>query len=409
LAVLIVAYKAAEKLDGCLRALEAHLPGHAIYIWDNSGPHANEMRELARRHPHTHWHFSNTNVGFATAVNRLADAVPDHDLLLVNPDAEITSAISGTRAAVQSDCVAAAAPLAWLPDTTETAPPLFARRSMSWDVGHRKLTLVRALVIATGLGDRLRGTWFSHLYRRQPREVDGFLTGACLAINRQAWDSIGPFDEEFFLYGEEVEWQRRAVASGWRLQLAGETGVRHLAMGTVLDQPDSLSRSRDLYRAGTALLVERCFGIISAELFMAISAASDWLRLSLRRTSRAAIAQPDIVVTVAGPDHVVNQRTSLARALSAAGLSVAVISLQPLGVLPRDLPASIRLVRCAWWSPALVPQRIPKTLVVGSSREERRFRRLLRLRSKRTFISPSDARTKYSVVEDGPNSSERIH
>ena len=83
---------------------------------------------------------------------------------------------------------------------------------------------------AAGYSDKLRGTRISHLYRQQPAEsqsIDGYMAGICLAINRAAWNEIGGFDEEFFLYGEETDWQERATAAGWRILLADELDAEH--------------------------------------------------------------------------------------------------------------------------------------------------------------------------------------
>ena len=38
--------------------------------------------------------------------------------------------------------------------------------------------------------------------------------GACMLIPRAAWDAVGPLDEGYFMYLEEVDWCRRARASG---------------------------------------------------------------------------------------------------------------------------------------------------------------------------------------------------
>ena len=55
------------------------------------------------------------------------------------------------------------------------------------------------------------------LVRGFGRHVDGardYLSGACLCISRGAWEVVGPFNEELFLYYEDVEWCLRARALG---------------------------------------------------------------------------------------------------------------------------------------------------------------------------------------------------
>ncbi|MEM4724027.1 MAG: glycosyltransferase family 2 protein, partial [Candidatus Hadarchaeum sp.] len=47
-------------------------------------------------------------------------------------------------------------------------------------------------------------------------DVD-WVTGACLLIRRQAWEQVGPLDEGFFMYSEELDWCRRLKKAGWRV------------------------------------------------------------------------------------------------------------------------------------------------------------------------------------------------
>ncbi len=44
-----------------------------------------------------------------------------------------------------------------------------------------------------------------------------WLLGACLMVRRSALDQVGPMDERFFLYFEDVDWCRRFWAAGWKV------------------------------------------------------------------------------------------------------------------------------------------------------------------------------------------------
>jgi N-acetylglucosaminyl-diphospho-decaprenol L-rhamnosyltransferase len=55
------------------------------------------------------------------------------------------------------------------------------------------------------------------------RHVDGatdYLSGACLCISRAAWERVGPFNQELFLYYEDVDWCLRARALAVPLTVA---------------------------------------------------------------------------------------------------------------------------------------------------------------------------------------------
>jgi GT2 family glycosyltransferase len=62
-----------------------------------------------------------------------------------------------------------------------------------------------------------------------------FVIGAVLLIRWEALQDIGLFDEQFFLYSEEADWERRAVERGWRCVVCPDAVARHVGSGTSAD------------------------------------------------------------------------------------------------------------------------------------------------------------------------------
>jgi N-acetylglucosaminyl-diphospho-decaprenol L-rhamnosyltransferase len=60
----------------------------------------------------------------------------------------------------------------------------------------------------------------------QPHPVD-WVMGAALVLRREALDEVGLFDEEFFLYSEEVDLQFRLREAGWEVHYFPEATVVH--------------------------------------------------------------------------------------------------------------------------------------------------------------------------------------
>ena len=65
--------------------------------------------------------------------------------------------------------------------------------------------------------DRLMDTRLNgRIHATRPTPIDHPL-GACMLIRRAAWDDVGPLDEGYFMYMEEVDWCRRARGRGWQV------------------------------------------------------------------------------------------------------------------------------------------------------------------------------------------------
>jgi N-acetylglucosaminyl-diphospho-decaprenol L-rhamnosyltransferase len=67
----------------------------------------------------------------------------------------------------------------------------------------------------------------------RPREVET-LVGACMALRREAVDSAGPLDEDFFFYFEETEWCIRLRRRGWQVLYDPRVRITHLKGASTL-------------------------------------------------------------------------------------------------------------------------------------------------------------------------------
>ncbi|SDI99860.1 Glycosyltransferase involved in cell wall bisynthesis [Frankineae bacterium MT45] len=346
--VVIVSYRRADLLRQCLIGVREHLPDHPVIVWDNRSEASDEIARLAGEFSEVQWHFSPQNLGFAAAVNAAA-RLCEGDLLLLNPDAELLTSLPLLHRAAARSGVAAVAPLV-AAEAAGDSP----RGRTGFDVAHRRSGLIRAIVAHAGYAERLRTTPFSDLYPEPPSGVTGYLTGACLLITRDAWSQIGPFDEEFFLYGEEADWQRRAVAAGWRLELVAETGIRHRGHGTVADDNDAARRSRDLLTSNIALQFEKSGRGRRGQAYLVTAGLLErWQRSKREPAAVKAPATPDVLITTntLGFGGAERQRVLLANELAARGHRVTLLCLQRLGPLAREVAPAVRLIRRPWWAP----------------------------------------------------------
>lgn len=77
------------------------------------------------------------------------------------------------------------------------------------------------------LDSRWNGRYSRQLYETgQPFAVD-FVLGAALMVRREAIETIGLLDEGYFMYCEEMDWQRRLQAAGWPLACVPAAVITH--------------------------------------------------------------------------------------------------------------------------------------------------------------------------------------
>ena len=72
---------------------------------------------------------------------------------------------------------------------------------------------LRKLAPRTRALNAFYGARFAH---DEVREAE-FLMGACLLVRRQAADTVGLFDEDFFMFSEETDWLYRFRQAGWKV------------------------------------------------------------------------------------------------------------------------------------------------------------------------------------------------
>ncbi len=215
--VVIVSYNTRALLDGCLRSVQAST-GATVETWvvDNASPDGS-ADHVAAAFPDVRLIRSGANRGFAAANNMAIAAAGGRYLLLLNPDT-----------VVRPDTVAGLVEfLDGHPAIGITGPRVLNVDGTTQSCGYRYPTLAGEIA-ASRDGRRAAGG-----RRAEPaedvdtsREVD-WIDGCCLMIRRSVIDRIGPLDEQFFLYAEELDWCRTAAAAGVRIATCPAAEMTH--------------------------------------------------------------------------------------------------------------------------------------------------------------------------------------
>lgn len=219
-AVVAVTRNTREQVRALLDGL-ADDPEHVlreIVIVDNDS--SDGTAELVATHPLRPRYIRNTpGRGFAAAVNQGAAATSAPAIAILPAATRLTAGAARRLedALLSADDVAGVGPLVRNPDGSVQRHGLFAPRPLT------------ALVVLLGLGGlapfRTEAERYYGPHRPGPAIAVDNLSGACLLARRSAWEQVGPFDERFFLYAEDVDWSLRARRAGWRLLFVPDVAV----------------------------------------------------------------------------------------------------------------------------------------------------------------------------------------
>jgi GT2 family glycosyltransferase len=264
LSVVVVAYNSGAVLPAALAALRDQLDaGDELIVVDNASTDDTlaVVREAA---PAATVVRNERNAGFAAAANAGARASAGELLVFLNPDA---TPAPGFARAIRAPLEDGRGWAAWMGLVTSD--------------GGRRVNTNGGVVHFTGIA------WAGEAGAAAPGTLDGpreaaFLSGACLAVPRVAWERVGGFAERFFMYHEDVDLSLRLRLAG------GRVGVEPAA---VVDHDYEFSKGpakwRLLERNRWATLV-RCYprpllvavapALVATEVaLLAVAAVGGWL------------------------------------------------------------------------------------------------------------------------------------
>lgn len=80
-----------------------------------------------------------------------------------------------------------------------------------------------------------------------PRDVD-WISGCLWIVRREALEQVGLFDEDFFFYGDDVDWCKRSREAGWTVCYVSSAEIVHKG-GAASSAKDPVKFYRQLFKA----------------------------------------------------------------------------------------------------------------------------------------------------------------
>ncbi|MEX2421131.1 MAG: glycosyltransferase family 2 protein [Actinomycetota bacterium] len=244
LAVVVVNHNAGGYLSRCLATVLANT-GDAeveVVVVDNasSDGSASAAREVFGQVQVIE---TGTNRGFAAGVNVGIGATTAPFVFVLNPDAEIWEGTLERFVKLARERPRAGA-----------IGPMIRNTDGSIYPSGRRVPSVGVAVGHALLGSFWHDNPFSRRYRSAgwdrstEREVD-WISGSAFLVRREALDEVGPLDERFFLYAEEVDLFKRLREAGWQVLFTPELEVVHEGgVSTGRSRRMHLIHSRSVYR-----------------------------------------------------------------------------------------------------------------------------------------------------------------
>jgi len=259
-------YNSADGLSQCLQAIRPEVQsGFAqMLVVDNASPDAS-AEIAAREIPEGEIISSPINRGFAGGCNLAWPYVQAPYWLLLNPDVIVPQ--GGLRTLV-----------AWMnqhPEIGVASPELVDSQGKPQYAARRFPSLSRALMVLLRL----------HLLLPRPRRADFFLgsdwngsdhlnvdwvPGAAMIIRREAAEAVGLLSDQFFMYGEDMQWCWRMRNAGWRIGLCGQVQFSHQDGGSALRTWKEVERTQRILR-GTYAVCQEIHGTLYTKLLMLVN------------------------------------------------------------------------------------------------------------------------------------------
>lgn len=250
LGVVTVTYSPGEHLRALVDSLPGATPDGTVLVMADNGsvdgsPEAEAERATAEGRDDVIFLPTGGNIGYGAAANRgiaelarmrAAGRIRGDHVLLVNPDVIFApgSIAELLDCARRNPRAGAVGPLIREADGS-AYPSARAVPDLVGGIGHALLA------------DVWPGNPFSRRYRHDSdmsRERDaGWLSGSCLLLRWDAFDSVGGFDSRYFMYMEDVDLGDRLGRAGWRNIFTPAAEIRHAQGHSASSHPEITVRA----------------------------------------------------------------------------------------------------------------------------------------------------------------------
>ncbi len=253
--VIIVSFNVRGFLENLILSLSRALEGidSEIIVVDNSSD--DDTVEFIRKNAHTVKLIENSvNVGFGKANNQGVKASSGKYLLLINPDAIVEENTIKEMLSFSEQHPEAGASSCKVLNGDGTLQKTCRRGFPTPWVAFTKISGLSALFPRTRMFGRYNLTY---LNPEEEHEVDA-IGGSFMFIPRSVFDEVGGFDEDYFMYGEDIDLCYKIKRAGYKVFYTPRTTAIHFKGEST--RRSNMNHTYEFYRA-MSVFVEKRYGV----------------------------------------------------------------------------------------------------------------------------------------------------
>ena len=203
LSIVIVSYNVCSYLEQCLQSVQTALEGidGEVFVVDNHSDD-DSVEVVRNRYPWVRLITNRENQGFARANNIAISLSEAEYVLLLNPDT-VTEPDTLRKVLLFMDEHPKAGGAGVMMHQEDGTKAPESRRALP--------TPWVACLKMLGFTKRY---YMSHLSWDKPARIE-VISGAFCLLRRKALDEVGLLDEDFFMYGEDIDLSYRLLKGGW--------------------------------------------------------------------------------------------------------------------------------------------------------------------------------------------------
>lgn len=266
LSIVLVCWNNKDYLEPCLQSLysaEVNYSFDTVVVDNGSTDGSKEM--LRKQFPEIKIIQNDHNVGLARACNQGIEATRGSFILLLNNDTLVNGPSLESMIAFME----------MTPDAGAVGGKLL-NLDGSFQGGYANFTsLMEEFLVTSRIGERLWEGYPTHFGQAADEPIQvGWISSACLLLRRAALDEVGLLDEEFFIYGDEVDLQYRLQRNGWNIYYLPDATTLHYG-GRSMNR----WRRRQMVYRGKMLFYQKNYGPFRTSLLRIMFAFTSVLKI----------------------------------------------------------------------------------------------------------------------------------